>query len=98
MRAALDWACWPSMFTLRPARLCTSLRSLLSVTYNRSNMRCTSLNIAWPTPVTDLEKVLERYSDLQHQFEHEGGFEYAAKAEAILQGLGFEREMLVAGN
>src|SRR5215207_7643076 len=41
----------------------------------------------------DLEKILERYSDLQQEFEHEGGFEYAAKAEAILQGLGFEREM-----
>ena len=40
----------------------------------------------------DLEAVLERYSDLQHQFEHEGGFEYAAKAESILQGLGFERD------
>jgi ATP-binding cassette, subfamily F, member 3 len=39
----------------------------------------------------DLEKVLERYSDLQHQFEREGGFEYTAKAEAILQGLGFDR-------
>ncbi len=42
---------------------------------------------------TDLEKILERYSDLQHEFELEGGFEYAARAEAILQGLGFEREM-----
>ncbi|HEY8227839.1 MAG TPA: ABC-F family ATP-binding cassette domain-containing protein [Pyrinomonadaceae bacterium] len=41
----------------------------------------------------DLEKILERYSDLQHEFEREGGFEYAAKAEAILQGLGFDREM-----
>ena len=41
----------------------------------------------------DLEKVLERYSDLQQEFEHEGGFEYGARAEAILQGLGFEREM-----
>src|SRR5215211_8849945 len=40
----------------------------------------------------DLEAVLERYSELQHQFEREGGFEYAARAEAILQGLGFERE------
>jgi ATP-binding cassette, subfamily F, member 3 len=40
----------------------------------------------------DLEQVLERYSDLQHEFEREGGFEYAAKAEAILQGLGFDRE------
>lgn len=43
--------------------------------------------------VDDLEKVLERYSDLQHEFEHEGGFEYTARAEAILQGLGFDREL-----
>jgi len=41
----------------------------------------------------ELEKILERYSDLQQEFEHEGGFEYAAKAESILQGLGFDREM-----
>src|SRR5436190_21421941 len=40
----------------------------------------------------DLEKVLERYSDLQHEFEREGGFEYSAKAESILKGLGFDRE------
>jgi ATP-binding cassette, subfamily F, member 3 len=40
----------------------------------------------------DLEKILARYSDLQHEFEREGGFEYSAKAEAILQGLGFDRE------
>ncbi len=41
----------------------------------------------------DLDKILERYSDLQHEFEHEGGFEYAARAESILQGLGFDRDM-----
>src|SRR2546423_2212859 len=41
----------------------------------------------------ELEKILERYSELQHEFEREGGFEYAARAEAILQGLGFDREM-----
>src|SRR3954462_5872133 len=40
----------------------------------------------------DLEAVLERYSHLQHEFEREGGFEYTAKAEAILQGLGFDRD------
>src|SRR5438876_10526553 len=39
-----------------------------------------------------LEKILARYSDLQHEFEREGGFEYAAEAEAILQGLGFDRD------
>ncbi|HEX8774539.1 MAG TPA: ABC-F family ATP-binding cassette domain-containing protein [Pyrinomonadaceae bacterium] len=41
----------------------------------------------------DLETILARYSDLQQAFEREGGFEYAARAEAILQGLGFDREM-----
>src|SRR5437660_6386903 len=40
----------------------------------------------------ELDKVLARYSDLQHEYEREGGFEYAAKAESILQGLGFDRE------
>ncbi len=40
-----------------------------------------------------LDRTLARYSDLQLQFEREGGFEYSAKAEAILQGLGFDREM-----
>jgi ATP-binding cassette subfamily F protein 3 len=40
----------------------------------------------------DLEKVLALYSDLQHEYEREGGFEYSARAEAILQGLGFDRE------
>src|SRR5437762_3196153 len=40
----------------------------------------------------DLEKILARYSDLQHEYEREGGFEYSAKAESILQGLGFERD------
>src|ERR1043165_8721587 len=39
----------------------------------------------------DLEKVLARYSDLQHEYERAGGFEYSAKAESILQGLGFDR-------
>jgi len=40
----------------------------------------------------ELEKVLARYSDLQHEYEREGGFEYSARAEAILQGLGFDRD------
>src|SRR3989440_11002554 len=43
-------------------------------------------------PGDDLEKILERYSDLQHKFEREGGFECSSKAESILLGLGFDRE------
>src|SRR6266496_4060458 len=44
-------------------------------------------------PGAQLDGILERYSNLQHDFEREGGFEYTAKAEAILQGLGFERDV-----
>jgi ATP-binding cassette subfamily F protein 3 len=40
----------------------------------------------------DLNQILERYSVLQERFELEGGFEYAAKAEIILQGLGFDKD------
>ena len=38
------------------------------------------------------EEVLEKYSELQHEFEIEDGFSYAARAEAILLGLGFPKE------
>ncbi|NNE68224.1 MAG: ABC-F family ATP-binding cassette domain-containing protein [Pyrinomonadaceae bacterium] len=35
--------------------------------------------------------ILERYSELQQQFEIEGGFEYVAKAESVLLGLNFDK-------
>lgn len=38
-------------------------------------------------------EVLDRYADLQIRFEHADGFSYAARAESILLGLGFNREM-----
>jgi ATP-binding cassette subfamily F protein 3 len=40
----------------------------------------------------DLENIYERYSDLQHEFEHGGGFEATAKAEAVLLGLNFPKD------
>ncbi len=39
-----------------------------------------------------VESVLDRYAELQHEYEIEDGFTYAARAEAILQGLGFPKE------
>ncbi len=39
------------------------------------------------------QEVLDRYADVQIRFEHADGFSYAARAEAILLGLGFSREM-----
>ncbi|QQS33350.1 MAG: ABC-F family ATP-binding cassette domain-containing protein [Acidobacteriota bacterium] len=38
------------------------------------------------------DAILERYADLQTEFEHADGFTYAAKAESVLLGVGFSRE------
>ena len=38
------------------------------------------------------DEVLEKYSELQTEFEHADGFSYTARAEAILLGLGFAKE------
>ncbi|HKX83203.1 MAG TPA: ABC-F family ATP-binding cassette domain-containing protein, partial [Pyrinomonadaceae bacterium] len=39
------------------------------------------------------DEVLDRYAELQTAFEHADGFTYAARAEAILLGLGFPKEL-----
>jgi ATP-binding cassette subfamily F protein 3 len=39
-----------------------------------------------------LDRVMHEYSDLQHEYEHAGGFTIHAKAEAVLLGLGFTKE------
>ena len=38
-------------------------------------------------------EILARYSDLQSSFEHADGFTYTARAESVLLGIGFAREM-----
>ncbi|QQS42468.1 MAG: ABC-F family ATP-binding cassette domain-containing protein [Acidobacteriota bacterium] len=38
------------------------------------------------------EEILSRYADLQTEFERNGGFEYTARAESILLGLGFGKD------
>jgi len=38
------------------------------------------------------DHILERYADLQIEFERCGGFEYTARAESILLGLGFSKD------
>ncbi len=40
----------------------------------------------------DLARTLERYSELQHRFEAQGGFTYPARTEEVLFGLGFSRD------
>jgi ATP-binding cassette subfamily F protein 3 len=38
----------------------------------------------------ELQKVLDRYTDLQHKFEEAGGYAWRHKLEATLHGVGFE--------
>lgn len=38
------------------------------------------------------EEVLEKYAELQTEFEHADGFTYTARAESILSGLGFTKQ------
>lgn len=42
------------------------------------------------------EQLLTRYSDLQHQVEHAGGYTYENKVDQVLDGLGFTREQQAA--
>ena len=39
------------------------------------------------------DEVLEKYAELQSEFEHADGFTFTARAETILLGLGFTKEM-----
>ncbi len=48
------------------------------------------LEISMQTEVSD--EILNQYAELQTEFEHEDGFTYTARAEAILLGLGFTKE------
>lgn len=40
----------------------------------------------------ELDRVMHEYSDLQHEYEHAGGFTIHARAEAVLLGLGFTKD------
>lgn len=40
----------------------------------------------------ELDRVMHDYSELQHSFEHNGGFTFHARTESVLQGLGFAQE------
>jgi ATP-binding cassette subfamily F protein uup len=41
----------------------------------------------------DLEKTLQKYQDVQHEFDIEGGYAWRHKLEATLQGIGLEKEI-----
>lgn len=40
----------------------------------------------------ELDRVMHEYSEAQHTYEHGGGFTFHARAESVLQGLGFTKD------
>ena len=71
--------------TVHTAALCRLFKRLHDI---EAEMR--RLEIQMAENVSD--EVLEQYAELQNEFEHEDGFTYTARAEAILLGLGFAKE------
>jgi len=52
-----------------------------------------ALQLASPQADQQLhEDLLARYAELQHQFEHAGGYTYENRVDQVLDGLGFTRE------
>ncbi|HEY7180016.1 MAG TPA: ATP-binding cassette domain-containing protein, partial [Blastocatellia bacterium] len=43
-------------------------------------------------PPDELDRVMHEYSEAQQTYEHEGGFSYHSRAEAVLLGLGFTKD------
>ena len=43
---------------------------------------------------SDLERLMEEYSDLQHQYEVRGGYQYEARIRQIAYGMGFSEDEL----
>jgi ATP-binding cassette subfamily F protein 3 len=41
---------------------------------------------------SELERVMHEYSEAQAAYEHQGGFTFHARAESVLQGLGFTKD------
>ncbi len=50
--------------------------------------------MADPARADDMDRIIERYGDVQHRFEDLGGYELEARAREVLAGLGFSEEMM----
>ncbi len=47
-----------------------------------------------PTRADDMEKIIERYGEVQARFEELGGYELESRAREVLAGLSFSQEMM----
>ena len=47
-----------------------------------------------PGRADEMETILERFGEVQHEYQQRGGYELEAKAREVLEGLGFEGEAI----
>jgi ATPase subunit of ABC transporter with duplicated ATPase domains len=47
-----------------------------------------------PARMDEMETILERFGEVQHEYQQRGGYELEAKAREVLEGLGFEGEAI----
>jgi ATPase subunit of ABC transporter with duplicated ATPase domains len=50
--------------------------------------------LADPERADEMETILERYSEVQDEYQHRGGYELEARAYEVLHGLGFEQDQI----
>src|SRR4029077_514428 len=50
--------------------------------------------MADPDRVNEMEKILERFGEVQEEYEHLGGYALEAQAREVLHGLGFEDDRI----
>jgi len=50
--------------------------------------------LADPEQIDEMQPHLDRYSEVQDEYQHRGGYELEARAYEVLNGLGFERDQI----
>jgi len=59
-----------------------------------SEMRALEADMGDPDKADDMDAIIERYGEVQHQFEELDGYSLDGRAREVLDGLGFSQEMM----
>ncbi len=59
-----------------------------------TEMRALEADMGDPDKADDMDAIIERYGEIQHQFEELDGYSLDGRAREVLDGLGFSQEMM----
>ncbi len=62
-----------------------------------SEMRALEADMGDPDKADEMDAIIERYGEVQHQFEELDGYSLDGRAREVLDGLGFSQEMMDGG-